>query len=598
MTLPLSGNPISLANLQLEYGGTEPISINEYYGKGSAPASGQVSLSDFYQPSAVNPISSGLLFNLDARDASSWSGSGSSWYDISGNSRTFSLINGPTGTTNAIQFDGTNDYAEISNAAWIPQSTSTKSFECYAKIDSWRTGQNTNLISKTSPNNQSFSFGFRESSGTVSIFLGTQGSGNFSETTDAYTLPTPSNYLGSYHHYAFTYDGSIAKIYIDGSLVFTSASGKSFGSNTAPMRMMCFDPSNAPYSWYVTGAMRGARMYNTALSASDISNNYSSWTAGTPPADSILTVTPSAHSGVAFTANFSFNIPVFDFTSSDITVTNGTKGTFTGISSTQYTLGITPSPTTSNVTIGVSSTATFNSSNSGNNTINQSVTYVNAINPSNLVVWLDATNSSSYSGSGSTWTDVSTGSNNATLFNSPTFINTSPKTFSFNGTNNYASISPVVRGNMTVACWFKTTTSNGNGQTNYFWKGAGIIDTESSGTADFGLTMSGGYILFGTGNNAARVSTSTLNDGIWHYAVATRDSSTGTEILYIDGSSNSSGTGATGNLLDYSQIHIGRTLSGAYYFTGSISQVQIWDMVLTSTNVLDSWNLSKATYGR
>lgn len=50
MPLQTSG-PISLLNIQNEFGGSNPISINEYYGVGypvPVPASGAISLSDFY----------------------------------------------------------------------------------------------------------------------------------------------------------------------------------------------------------------------------------------------------------------------------------------------------------------------------------------------------------------------------------------------------------------------------------------------------------------------------------------------------------------------------------------------------------------------
>jgi hypothetical protein len=52
MTLQSSG-PISLANVQTEFGGTNPIGINEYYGAAAGvPASGTISLNDFYGKSA------------------------------------------------------------------------------------------------------------------------------------------------------------------------------------------------------------------------------------------------------------------------------------------------------------------------------------------------------------------------------------------------------------------------------------------------------------------------------------------------------------------------------------------------------------------
>lgn len=47
MTLQTSG-AISLGDIQGEFGGVNPIGINEYYGKGGVPASGTLSVGDFY----------------------------------------------------------------------------------------------------------------------------------------------------------------------------------------------------------------------------------------------------------------------------------------------------------------------------------------------------------------------------------------------------------------------------------------------------------------------------------------------------------------------------------------------------------------------
>lgn len=52
MTLQSSG-AISLANIQTEFGGSNPIGINEYYGSGGAPASGTIRIGDFYGRSAA-----------------------------------------------------------------------------------------------------------------------------------------------------------------------------------------------------------------------------------------------------------------------------------------------------------------------------------------------------------------------------------------------------------------------------------------------------------------------------------------------------------------------------------------------------------------
>lgn len=61
---------------------------------------------------------------------------------------------------------------------------------------------------------------------------------------------------------------------------------------------------------------------------------------------------------------------------------------------------------------------------------------------SGLLIELDASNATSYGGSGTTWTDIKSGYN-GTLTNGPTFTNTSPKYFTFDGTDDYVNIADV-----------------------------------------------------------------------------------------------------------------------------------------------------------
>jgi hypothetical protein len=57
----------------------------------------------------------GLVLCLDAGNRKSYPGSGTTWTDLSGNGRNFTLINGPTFNSNnlgGIEQDGTDDYIE------------------------------------------------------------------------------------------------------------------------------------------------------------------------------------------------------------------------------------------------------------------------------------------------------------------------------------------------------------------------------------------------------------------------------------------------------------------------------------------------------
>jgi len=63
-------------------------------------------------------ITDGLVLNLDAAKRDSYPGSGTTWYDLSGNGNNGTLTNGPTYTgvskDAAIVFDGVDDYVDLS----------------------------------------------------------------------------------------------------------------------------------------------------------------------------------------------------------------------------------------------------------------------------------------------------------------------------------------------------------------------------------------------------------------------------------------------------------------------------------------------------
>ena len=69
----------------------------------------------FHSPSIVRD---GLVLCLDAANPKSYTGSGTTWYDLSGNSKNGALTNGPTYNllnNGGIVFDGSDDYILTSN---------------------------------------------------------------------------------------------------------------------------------------------------------------------------------------------------------------------------------------------------------------------------------------------------------------------------------------------------------------------------------------------------------------------------------------------------------------------------------------------------
>ena len=75
----------------------------------------------------LNPVvTTGLQLYLDAGNASSYPGSGTTWTDLSGNNLTGTLTNGPTySATNggSIVFDGSNDYVQCLGSLTVTAAT-------------------------------------------------------------------------------------------------------------------------------------------------------------------------------------------------------------------------------------------------------------------------------------------------------------------------------------------------------------------------------------------------------------------------------------------------------------------------------------------
>ena len=87
-------------------------------------------------------VTDGLVLALDAANAKSYPGSGTTWSDLSGNRNTGTLTNGPTfnsGNGGGIVFDGVDDYVDCGNSstlqinqgtisAWVKTSSPGSSF--------------------------------------------------------------------------------------------------------------------------------------------------------------------------------------------------------------------------------------------------------------------------------------------------------------------------------------------------------------------------------------------------------------------------------------------------------------------------------------
>jgi hypothetical protein len=95
-------------------------------------------------------------------------------------------------------------------------------------------------------------------------------------------------------------------------------------------------------------------------------------------------------------------------------------------------------------------------------------------------------------------------------------------------------------------------------------------------------------LIAGQGSANIRSGTN-INDGAWHYAVLTVDTS-GVFLLYLDGAQQSTTTFGSLNLTQSGAIYIGRDLGGTQPCTASLDELRILGRTMTADEITTNWN--------
>jgi len=221
-----------------------------------------------------------------------------------------------------------------------------------------------------------------------------------------------------------------------------------------------------------------------------------------------------------------------------------------------------------------------------------------------LVLYLDAANSASYSGSGNTWYDLSGNSNKATFVDSPSFQSAPQSFFNFDGSNDYmtivrsSSMSPT--SGLTQEVWFNFSTipnaaifiglqyGSSFNNTYALWKDSSLLYG--------GVNTSGSFSAIGIG-------ISNISGNKWHNFVHTYDGSA--QRLYLDGVllNSSNITGSIQYDANNTRVLIGADDNGGgyntgagYFHSGKINQIKIYNRALTSEEITRNYNASKKRY--
>ena len=128
------------------------------------------------------------------------------------------------------------------------------------------------------------------------------------------------------------------------------------------------------------------------------------------------------------------------------------------------------------------------------------------------------------------------------------------------------------------------------------------------------VALTGGQVAFNTGNTQYGYddtinSSATVNDGLWHHVVVSRNQDTGEKDIYIDGVLDNSDFDTTNLLNDPQLLTIGAIadasnpdptspdFSGYNGYQGLLDDIQIYDRALTPDEVTFLYNNPGATLG-
>jgi len=225
---------------------------------------------------------------------------------------------------------------------------------------------------------------------------------------------------------------------------------------------------------------------------------------------------------------------------------------------------------------------------------------------SGLVLCLDAGNTKSYPGSGTTWTDLSGTGNNGTLVNTPTYNSSGYFDFDYTQSENAtfsssSSLQFLNRSPYTLEAWVYPTRNPGANN----W--TGIFDREDSsiGSRDgynvYFLGSAGTNTYFfterfvaGTVANPSVTLVQSVTVNNWSHIVATYDGTTLS--LYRNGSLVGTPATSTGNITNTSKtLTIG--VRGGNYFGGRISSAKIYNRALTASEIQQNFNALKGRFG-
>ena len=455
------------------------------------------------------------------------------------------------GLNNALNFDGVNDYVSVNSSAAL-NITSNLSLSAWVYRNS--SGKYDCIIGKDNyAGNNGYSLWIYDDDKLTLRF------GNSRIYKSSTSIPS-----GTWVHVAGTFDGTNAKLYINGTLD-SSYPASAPTSNSGGLYLGTPQDAVGNPLFNFSGTLEDIRIWNIALTQSAIQSSMNNELLGN---ESGLVAYYSFNQGIAGGDNTGIS-----------TITDKTANAFNG------------------------TLTNFTKNGASSNFVNGK--FLSSIISSRLVLHLDAGNASSYPGSGTTWTDLSGNGYNGTLTNGPTYSSSNGGSIVFDGTDDVATLGNILNiglNSWTLSCWVKF--NNGTGL-------QGIIGKTSYrgyvGRYSFYIEFDNLHAFFQPDiNYSITTPIAPYLDNKFHNLVMTIDR-TSMMYFYIDGISvgtplNVSGTSSINLNSSTDNFYIGsygssNGQSPFSFLNGNVSQASIYSRALTAAEVLENYNILRPRFG-
>jgi len=210
-------------------------------------------------------VTDGLVLCLDAGDLNSYPGSGTNWYDLSGNGNDGNINGATYQSTNkgTFEFDGINDVVSFGAA--------TTFFPLYNfTIEIWFSSFGTTPTTGTQPSLIGLTYGIRILIRSTYISYGLDNGTSFTYINSPSTY---SFYDSSWHQVVIQATSDTRQLYIDSKFV-SELSDNWTGTTRWPTTIANLGRDNNDYIYFFRGYIPIYKIYNKILTTQEITQNF------------------------------------------------------------------------------------------------------------------------------------------------------------------------------------------------------------------------------------------------------------------------------------------------------------------------------------